>query len=479
MSIRISPADEETPLLTPTTEAAHNLVYKRFTPARKRTISALVSCSALIPLFAGASFIPSIPEIAQDLHSTASIISLAVSISIFSSALGSMVFATYSGFYGRRPMYLFGLPLLCIGSLGVAQSTRVPELMFWRFVQAFGSSGGMSVGGGVIADIYELTERGTAMGVFLAAALLGNALAPIVGGYVAHYASWRYLQFAISAFGALLGLAMFAHLPETSHPGSTGREKAQAAANKNNTAVVSDVPARWVWLNPFACLWLLRSPNITLITLASAAVLLTEFGLQVPMAHTIGVRYGITNEALIGACFIPMGVGNIVGAPFAGALSDHLLIKWRARRGGTWVAEDRLRGALLGAALLVPLSILASGIITHFVDGPRGLVLNLVCFFINGIGVDLVLSPVSAYCVDVMHSRSAEVMAASAGLRAVFLSAAVSSVLPSIDCFGVLVTDAGAACIAWAGFIIIWLVIRHGPRMRAWIDIGYSTAENN
>ncbi|KAJ7882012.1 MFS general substrate transporter [Mycena olivaceomarginata] len=486
--------DEETPLLASAAELSHEAVYARFTPAQKRMISGLVSCSALIPLFAGASFIPSIPDIAEDLDTTPKVVSLAVSISIFSSAIGSMVFATYSTFYGRRPVYLFGLPLLCVGSLGVGTATRVPELMFWRLIQAFGSSGGMSVGGGVIADMYKLTERGTAMGIFLAAALLGNALAPVIGGWVAHYASWRYLQLALFAFGGLLTVAMALYLPETSHPGTTGLEKLASAERSKADAVggaetdsdSADEPDnegarfRWVWLNPFASLWVLRSPNLALVTFSSAAALVTEFGLQVPMATTIGVRYGITNEALIGACFIPMGLGNILGAPLAGWLSDRAVIKWKAKRAGIWVPEDRLRGSsALGAGLLVPLSILASGAITTWVPGTVGLVLNLACFFVNGVGVDLVLSPGSSYGVDVLHSRSAEVMAASAGVRSMFLAAVVAGILPSIERYGVLGTDAIAAGIAWAGFLAIWLVIQYGDRMRAWLDIGYSTQENN
>jgi len=55
---------------------------------------------------------------------------------------------------------------MCTGSVGVALSNAVPELMIWRFLQAFGASAGLSVGSGVIADIYKLDERGTAMGVF-------------------------------------------------------------------------------------------------------------------------------------------------------------------------------------------------------------------------------------------------------------------------------------------------------------------------
>lgn len=60
------------------------------------------------------------------------------------------------------------LPLLCIGSFGAALSRSTASLMMWRFVQAFGASPGMSVGGGVIGDIYKLEERGTAMGTYFA-----------------------------------------------------------------------------------------------------------------------------------------------------------------------------------------------------------------------------------------------------------------------------------------------------------------------
>ena len=50
--------------------------------------------------------------------------------------------------------------------VGVALSNSVPEIMIWRLIQALGTSGGMSVGAAVIGDIYKLTQRGTAMGIF-------------------------------------------------------------------------------------------------------------------------------------------------------------------------------------------------------------------------------------------------------------------------------------------------------------------------
>ncbi|KAJ7496990.1 MFS general substrate transporter [Mycena latifolia] len=469
-------ASEDTPLVLSSAQVAHEAVYNRFSGSRKRVIVALVSCSAILPMFASGSFIPSIPQIALDLNSTGPIVSFAVGLSIGGAALGSMVFATYSGYYGRRPMYLCGLPLLCLGSIGVALSRTIPELMVFRFIQAFGTSGGIAVGGGVIGDIYKLTERGTAMGVFFGASLLGNAISPVVGGWGAKYSSWRNVQLGLFFVGLFVYVGMLTLLPETSQPGTLGMDKnePERAADGEHQ---SNRTFKWVWLNPFSCLWLLRSPNLLFVTLAGATVLYTDYVLLVPIAYTIGVRYNITNEAIIGACFFPMGLGNIIGAPLAGMLSDRIVIKWRKRRGGIWVPEDRLRATLFGGATFVPLSVVLCGLITHFIEGPLGLFLNLVCFFFNGLGVDLVLSPSSAYAVDVMHSRSAEMMAASVGFRSFLLSIAISGILPSISYFGLVVTNTVAGLFAWGGFILLWSTVRYGDKMRAWVDVGYSTAE--
>lgn len=124
-----------------------------------------------------------------------------------------------------------------------------------------------------------------------------------------------------------------------------------------------------------------------------------------------------------------------VGAPVAGTISDKAVIYYRKSRGGVWYPEDRLRATLIGTLVFVPLSVLGSGLLTAYVPGKLGLVLNLICLFFNGIGVspvvliwstpvqalrypfyilqvDFVLSPMAAYIVDLLHSRSAEAMAA-------------------------------------------------------------------
>jgi MFS family permease len=201
--------------------------------------------------------------------------------------------------------------------------------------------------------------------------------------------------------------------------------------------------------------------------------------LLVPLAYTIGERYNIKNEALIGACFIPCGVGNFIGAPLAGRISDQIIIKWKKRRNGIWVPEDRLRGTMIGAFLFVPVSVLASGLVTTYVDGTVGLVANLVCLFFNGIGVDLVLSPTASYVVDILHDRSAEGMAANSAARNLLLSSCIAAILPLIKSIGVVWVNAISAVGAWFGACLLLFTIRYGAEMRAWVDIGYTTSEEN
>ncbi|KAH9890473.1 MFS general substrate transporter [Cubamyces lactineus] len=441
--------------------------YNRFSRSQKRFIVALLSWVGLLPFLASGSFVPSVPEIARELHSTGPIINLAITLSIICAAVGSLMWATYSGTYGRRSVYLWSLPCLCIGSIGVAMSRSVPTLMIWRVVQAFGASSGLSVGAGAIGDMYRLEERGTAMGIFFGACFVGPAIAPVAGGIATHYASWRAAQWALffMGVGAYIPIALW--LPETLHP--------EVAKKKFLEAAGGDEERTFVWLNPFRSLALLRSPNILITTIAGTTALLTDYALLIPLSYTIGRAYNITNEAIIGMFFLASGVGNIIGAPLAGHLADRAVIKGRERRGGQWYPEDRLRATLSGALFLVPLSTLFSGLATQFVPGMTGIVINVVCLFVNGVAVDIMLTPPSSYYVDILHSRSAEVWAASSAVRQFAVALSTAGILPLINTIGVAATDTLFAVIAWGGFALIVLTIRYGDRMRAWVDVGYTT----
>ena len=77
---------------------------------------------------------------------------------------------------GRRPVYLYILPVFAFGSAGVAAAQSIPSLFFWRFFQSMGASIGPVIGAAVIGDVFRLEERGRAIGVSFA---VGKSLSMI------------------------------------------------------------------------------------------------------------------------------------------------------------------------------------------------------------------------------------------------------------------------------------------------------------
>jgi MFS family permease len=86
------------------------------------------------------------------------------------------------------------------------------------------------------------------------ATLLGPALAPVVGGAMSRYYSWRIMQLALGIGASIVYTIVIFSLPETSHPGSRGVDK--------DPRQTTGTGRKFVILNPFRCLQLLQSPNI-------------------------------------------------------------------------------------------------------------------------------------------------------------------------------------------------------------------------
>ncbi|EAU80804.2 hypothetical protein CC1G_04914 [Coprinopsis cinerea okayama7 len=429
-------------------------IYDRFSRNSKIVILTIVSVGGVLPLTVGWNFVPSIPQIAKDMESTPAVISLAISISIFAFAIGAIIGATYAGFYGRRSVYLFSLPVLLLGSTGVSLAQSVPELMVWRFIQAMGAGPGGSVGAGTIGDIYKLEERGRAMSVYFLACLLGVALAPLAGGYAAHYASWRLMQLGLGCIGFALWFAVLLWLPETSHPGTRGIEKIDAQSLPRWRSVI---------LNPLRPLAFLRSPVMLSIALVTACSLYVYQVLLIPLSYTLACT---END-------LP------VGTPIIGYICDMTVIKWKNKRNGVWCPEDRLRPAQIPLLVIVPVSCFLSGLFSRYGTGALGLSLNLLCLFFNGFGLEMVWGPCAAYLVDVAHSRSAESVAANAALRSAIVSVGVGSIVPMIEAWGVVATNSLASAVSIVGFVLLWLTIRFGDELRAVVDVGFSTADSN
>ncbi|GAA5862821.1 hypothetical protein JCM3774_006655 [Rhodotorula dairenensis] len=482
---------------------SEDVLYSKFSPRRKRLIVATVAYCALLAPFSSSSFLPSIPQIVEDLDTTASIINITVAVFILFIGIFPLFWAPYSGVYGRRPIYLLSLPIFALGCVGTALSHSLVALILTRIVQALGSSPVLSIGAGTISDIYPKQERGTAMGLFYLGVLVGPATAPAIAGIFTEYIrprgyGWRAMQWLLAGLGVSAFILVLVAFPETAHSRGIDQVKEQRLQERaakraepplqdvekgdlgpeTETAVVP-VSGRswirrnldgfaWVWLNPLAPIRLLLHPNILAMSLNSSFTLMSTYTILVPLSQTVAPRYNIHNSAILGCFYLAQGVGNAVASRYTGRYADWMLKHWLRRRQGVYVPEDRLYASLIGGGCILPLAVLALGWVLDKGTGKLGLAWVVILLFVDGIGLMCVLTPCNTYCVDVMPTRSSEVIAINNACRYALSAAASAFVLPMIKRIGVGWTNTFAALVVWLGCGMVLLTIRFGARMRAY-----------
>lgn len=77
------------------------------------------------------------------------------------------------------------------------------------------SSAVIAIGAGTLADIYEPAERGSKIGLYYAAPLLGGSLGPIVGGSVTQGFNWRAVFWFLVIFASLNFLSFLLFFKDT------------------------------------------------------------------------------------------------------------------------------------------------------------------------------------------------------------------------------------------------------------------------
>ncbi|ODN82784.1 hypothetical protein L202_01060 [Cryptococcus amylolentus CBS 6039] len=437
-------------------------VYDRFTKRQKYMIVAIISYSAFIGPMTSSIFLPSIPVMSTDLHSSTEVINYTVAIFLVSIGVAPIFWSPFAGFYGRKPVYLASMPIMVVASVGVANSKNIGALIGTRILQGIGSSSVLSVGAGTIGDIFRPTERSSGMAMFYMGVLIGPTLSPIIGGLFTEYTAitWRAAQYFLVGCSALsVALTLF-FLPETAHP-PTMHEKLKKETGKKF------VP---YFVNPVGSLLLLRWPNIAMACVISSCIMLDTYCVIVPLSAVFKERYHINNSAIAGCLYLANGVGNMISSKLAGPFADGIVKKYIAKRGYRR-PEDRLKASFWGLALGMPVSILIYGWVLKF--GKGGMAPPLIMVFLNGLSLMLALTPINTYLVDAMQSRSAEVIAVNNCIRYIFSAAASAFIVPLANAIGWGWTMTICSFVAWGAAVALFFLIRYGEVWREAANLRY------
>lgn len=86
-----------------------------------------------------------------------------------------------------------------------------------RFFAGLGGSACLTIGTGVIADLFVASQRGKAVAMYSMGILFGPIVGPICGGFIAQRAGWRWDMWVVLIVAVLLTIGLFVFNKETNH----------------------------------------------------------------------------------------------------------------------------------------------------------------------------------------------------------------------------------------------------------------------
>ncbi|KAG2156791.1 vacuolar DHA amino acid exporter [Suillus bovinus] len=477
---------------------------RQWSYARKTTTLCIVSLATMVSTMASNIQNPSNSLIEEALHATSSQISWTLSAYQIIQGNLPLLWSAASEIKGRKPVYLVSSALFVVGSAVLALSKTIEMMIVMRALQAAGSSAAISISAATLADIYDPHERGTRMGIFFAAPLLGPALGPILGGSLSQVFNWRASFYFVLICGVVTFLSFLILFKDTyrherslmyrsasqrlaasKEPVQSGNESIISKQDSSTSAKDIEkqldplhVPATVPVLNsmpgpnnprlsiqdvnPFPPYFqILSRKNNVFILIANGLIFGFSYCLSYTCARTLANRYGY-DACSTGLVLLCLGVGSVAGSVIGGRWSDRVLASKRVANGGKWSAEMRLDSSKLAMLWLPPSVIGYAWVCEKHVD------VAVVCIMLVLIGFTSIwmYSSTLAYLVDANPGRSSTAVAANSSFRGTLAFASVMTAVPLQDALG-----DGVLYTAWAGILVamelsVLLVIHKGESWR-------------
>ncbi|KAI0761044.1 MFS general substrate transporter [Trametes elegans] len=489
---------EETPVAE--LDIEHALVHddpRKWSTARKLSVVATISAASVINglganiynrdalRYCSPSNTAAIAQIQEQLHASSGEISLSLSLFIGIQGTGPLVWSVFSESWGRKTVYLASTLLCTLGSIVAALAKSIGVLIGMRCIQAFGASAVGALGAATLADIYEPTERGTMVGIYYSAPLLGPALGPILGGVLTQAFNWRATFWFLAAFvGATLLLfvpfkdtfrrerslvyqnalkrrvveqptkpfeaqtANMSSAASSAERGQVERSDAiqaqqedavnmhgrlerdiekQAARTQNvnvpqsDSSQLKEIRLSLADVNPLKPIYHVLRRMNNLVLVFSSGFV---FGFYYSIAYTCALTLanGYHYDALrIGLVLLAFGIGSLCGSVLGGRYSDHVFRKLKARNDGKGRAEMRLESTFVPMGLLPP-CVIAYGWVC---ERHASVAAICVLLFLSGFFSICIHSCTLSYVVDANPGRSSSAVATNSAFRG--LAALVAS----------------------------------------------------
>ena len=364
---------------------------------------------------------PALTTISRDLDMNGVEAIMALSAFMLATAFGPIVIGPLSEVYGRKPILHASNIWFLIWNLVCGFANSKGLLIASRFLAGFGASAIYSLAGGVLGDVWRPEQRGRTLGMYLLIPLLGAAVGPIIGGFMAGRTTWRWMFWATSAFQAVMIVVCVpafheSHAPTILHRRAkrlrdeTGDQRYHTAAERLDADKTVSGILRQAVSRPLRLL--IFHPIIQIAALYSAF----NYGVLYIVLSTFSnmwqAKYGQSVETS-GLHYITCALGEIVGSQVAGPLMDLIFGRLKKRAAGEITPEYHLP-LMLPSGIIAPLGLIMYGWCAQFtVPWP---VVD-VAIFITLFGQQIQGQPIQAYVIDAYPDHTSSATAASQFIR--------------------------------------------------------------
>ncbi|MFF5093764.1 MULTISPECIES: multidrug effflux MFS transporter [Actinosynnema] len=164
------------------------------------------------------AYLPAFPDMAKEFGAGESQIQLSLTTFIIGLSVGQLLIGPLSDSIGRRKPLLFGIGSYVVLSLVCALAPTATALAAFRLLQGLGVAAGFVVAMAVARDRFSGLAMAKFMSLIMLVNGLGPMLAPVLGGQVLRYASWRATFVVLAVVAVVLLVLMAVGLKETLPP---------------------------------------------------------------------------------------------------------------------------------------------------------------------------------------------------------------------------------------------------------------------
>lgn len=163
-------------------------------------------------------YLPALPALGTDLAASGPAVQLTLTACTVGLGLGQLVAGSLSDIYGRRRPLLVGVALYVVFSVACALAPTVWLLVLFRFLQALAGSAGIVISRAIARDLRSGAALARLFSLLMVVNGAAPVLAPLIGGQLTRFTSWRGVFVALALIGAVLLVASVLIAGETLPP---------------------------------------------------------------------------------------------------------------------------------------------------------------------------------------------------------------------------------------------------------------------